>query len=188
MRVEIDADLCGGFGTCVGKAPTVFELTDNGYTVVLLPDVPEELEVAVQEAVGALPDARDLRSREVHACERRAVPHRTSTTRCSTTCIVDWSRPGCRTVSRGRLAAGRFDRRHPRAGRVLAQRLRLAGPGGPTQRVPPVPDRDRRTASTSCTSGPRTPVRWRWCSCTGGRDRSSSSSTWSPADRRKVPR
>ena len=43
MRVEIDADICGGFGTCVGKAPTVFELTDAGYAVVLLPDVPEEL-------------------------------------------------------------------------------------------------------------------------------------------------
>ncbi len=55
MRVEIDADLCGGFGTCVGKAPTVFELTDDGYAVVLLPDVPEELEAAVQEAVALCP-------------------------------------------------------------------------------------------------------------------------------------
>ena len=55
MRVEIDADVCGGFGTCVGKAPTVFELTDDGYAVVLLPDVPEELEAAVQEAVALCP-------------------------------------------------------------------------------------------------------------------------------------
>ena len=30
MRVEIDADICGGFGTCVTKAPRVFELTDDG--------------------------------------------------------------------------------------------------------------------------------------------------------------
>ena len=28
MRVEVDADICGGFGTCVTKAPQVFELTD----------------------------------------------------------------------------------------------------------------------------------------------------------------
>jgi ferredoxin len=55
MKVEIDADICGGFGTCVGKAPTVFEVTDDGYAVVLLPDVPEELEAAVQEAVTLCP-------------------------------------------------------------------------------------------------------------------------------------
>ena len=55
MRVEIDADLCGGFGTCVGKAPQVFELTDDGYAIVLLPVVPEELEAAVQEAVTLCP-------------------------------------------------------------------------------------------------------------------------------------
>jgi ferredoxin len=55
MRVEVDADVCGGFGTCVGKAPRVFELSDAGYAVVLLPDVPEELEVAVREAVELCP-------------------------------------------------------------------------------------------------------------------------------------
>lgn len=55
MKVEIDADVCGGFGTCVGKAPQVFELTGDGYAVVLLPVVPEELEAVVQEAVGLCP-------------------------------------------------------------------------------------------------------------------------------------
>jgi ferredoxin len=55
MKVEVDADICGGFGTCVTKAPTVFELTDDGYAIVLLPDVPEELEGAVQEAVALCP-------------------------------------------------------------------------------------------------------------------------------------
>jgi ferredoxin len=55
MRVEVDADICGGFGTCVGKAPQVFELTDDGYAVVLLSDVPQELEAAVQEAVALCP-------------------------------------------------------------------------------------------------------------------------------------
>ena len=55
MKVHVDADICGGFGTCVGKAPAVFELTDAGYAVVLLPDVPEELEAAVQEAVVLCP-------------------------------------------------------------------------------------------------------------------------------------
>ena len=55
MKVEIDADVCGGFGTCVGKAPTVFELTDDGYAIVLVSDVPDELEAAVQEAVALCP-------------------------------------------------------------------------------------------------------------------------------------
>jgi ferredoxin len=39
----------------VSKAPRVFELTDAGYAVVLLPDVPEELEAAVREAVDLCP-------------------------------------------------------------------------------------------------------------------------------------
>ena len=55
MRVEVDADVCGGFGTCVTKAPQVFELTDAGYAVVLLPEVPEELEAAVLAAVVLCP-------------------------------------------------------------------------------------------------------------------------------------
>lgn len=55
MHVDVDADVCGGFGTCVTKAPQVFELTDAGYTVVVLPDVPENLEAAVQEAVVLCP-------------------------------------------------------------------------------------------------------------------------------------
>jgi ferredoxin len=55
MKVAVDADVCGGFGTCVTKAPRVFELTDAGYAVVILPEVPEELETAVQDAVDLCP-------------------------------------------------------------------------------------------------------------------------------------
>jgi ferredoxin len=55
MKVSVDADVCGGFGTCVSKAPQVFELTADGYAVVLLPDVPAELEAAVREAVDLCP-------------------------------------------------------------------------------------------------------------------------------------
>ena len=50
MRVEVDADVCGGFGQCIAKAPAVFALTDAGYAVVLLEDVPMEMESAVREA------------------------------------------------------------------------------------------------------------------------------------------
>ena len=50
MKVEVDADCCGGFGHCVGLSPDVFALTDAGYAVVLLPEVPPELEAVVRQA------------------------------------------------------------------------------------------------------------------------------------------
>jgi ferredoxin len=50
MKVEVDADCCGGFGNCVTLCPDVFELTDAGYAVVLVSDVPPELEAVVREA------------------------------------------------------------------------------------------------------------------------------------------
>ncbi len=55
MKVEVDEDTCGGFGQCVALCPAVFELTDAGYAVVLLPDVPAELEDAVREAEKVCP-------------------------------------------------------------------------------------------------------------------------------------
>ena len=55
MKVEVDADCCGGFGQCVAKCPDVFALTDDGYAVVLVPDVPPELEAAVSEAAQLCP-------------------------------------------------------------------------------------------------------------------------------------
>ena len=50
MNVEIDADCCGGFGQCVALSAEVFALTDAGYAVVLLSEIPSELEAIVREA------------------------------------------------------------------------------------------------------------------------------------------
>lgn len=55
MKVRVDSELCAGFGVCLGLAPEVFELHDDGYAVVLLSDVPPELEDAVREAVSQCP-------------------------------------------------------------------------------------------------------------------------------------
>jgi ferredoxin len=55
VRVEVDEDCCGGFGQCVTLCPSVFELTDAGYAVVLLPDVPAEFEGLVRQAEQACP-------------------------------------------------------------------------------------------------------------------------------------
>jgi ferredoxin len=56
VKVAIDADRCGGHGVCSALCPTVFALNDDGYSEVLLPDVPADLEEAVQNAVRQCPE------------------------------------------------------------------------------------------------------------------------------------
>ncbi len=55
MKVRVDADICAGFGVCLGLSPEVFELHDDGYAIVLVGEVPEEYEEAVRAAVGQCP-------------------------------------------------------------------------------------------------------------------------------------
>ncbi len=56
MRVNVDSDRCRGHGVCWSLCPQVFELTDDGYSVVLVDDVPVELEDAVRAAVLQCPE------------------------------------------------------------------------------------------------------------------------------------
>lgn len=49
MRVTVTDD-CQGCGICESKVPSVFELTDDGFSTVLVPEVPPELEDAVRDA------------------------------------------------------------------------------------------------------------------------------------------
>ena len=55
MKVQINNDLCAGFGVCLGLCPEVFELHDDGYATVLVGEVPPEFEDAVREAVSQCP-------------------------------------------------------------------------------------------------------------------------------------
>lgn len=55
MKAHIDQDICAGFGVCIGLSSEVFELHDDGYAVVLVSEVPEELEDVVREAVSQCP-------------------------------------------------------------------------------------------------------------------------------------
>lgn len=41
VLVQVDHELCAGFGDCVKVAPDVFELNDDGLSVVLDPDAVE---------------------------------------------------------------------------------------------------------------------------------------------------
>jgi len=55
MKVRIDTDLCAGFGICVGIAPEIFELHEDGYATILLDEVPPELQDLVRRAASQCP-------------------------------------------------------------------------------------------------------------------------------------
>jgi ferredoxin len=56
MRVEIDQELCCGYGNCVVHAPEVFELDHaDGLAVVLVANPPEGEQAAVREAAADCP-------------------------------------------------------------------------------------------------------------------------------------
>ncbi len=55
MKVRIDTDLCAGFGICVGIAPEIFELHEDGYATVLLSEVPPDLQDLVRRAASQCP-------------------------------------------------------------------------------------------------------------------------------------
>ncbi len=55
MKVHVNADVCAGFGVCLGLCPEVFELHEDGYAIVRVREVPPELEDAVRQAVSHCP-------------------------------------------------------------------------------------------------------------------------------------
>ena len=56
MKVAVDADRCRGHGVCWSLCPEVFTLTDDGYSVVQVDEVPAEFEDAVRAAVDQCPE------------------------------------------------------------------------------------------------------------------------------------
>jgi ferredoxin len=59
MKVRINSEICAGFGICLGIAPEVFELHEDGYAVVLVSDV--------------APDDEDTMRRAESQCPARAI-------------------------------------------------------------------------------------------------------------------
>ena len=55
MKVQVNPDICAGFGICTGIAPHVFELHDDGYAVVLVIEVSPEDEDAMRRAESQCP-------------------------------------------------------------------------------------------------------------------------------------
>jgi len=56
MKVAVDDERCRGHGVCCALCPEVFSLTGDGYTVVLMPEVPADLEEEVRAAVDGCPE------------------------------------------------------------------------------------------------------------------------------------
>ena len=55
MKVHVDSEICAGFGICLGIAPEVFELHDDGYAIVLVSEVKPEDEDAMRRAASQCP-------------------------------------------------------------------------------------------------------------------------------------
>ena len=55
MKLRIDWDLCQGHASCMGDAPEVFRVDDDGKLTVLLPEPPETLRAKVEQAVRYCP-------------------------------------------------------------------------------------------------------------------------------------
>ena len=55
MKIEIDWDMCRGHAACMGEAPEVFSVTDDGKLTVLLETPDESLRAKVESAVTYCP-------------------------------------------------------------------------------------------------------------------------------------
>jgi ferredoxin len=55
MKVKVNSEICAGFGICLGIAPDVFELHDDGYAVVLVSEVAPEDEDLMRRAASQCP-------------------------------------------------------------------------------------------------------------------------------------
>ena len=55
MKIVMDYDLCQGHANCMGDAPEVFKVDDEGMLTVLQEEPPEELRKKVEAAVRYCP-------------------------------------------------------------------------------------------------------------------------------------
>ncbi len=55
MNVRVDDDRCGGHGVCCVLCPGVFQMTEDGYSVAYVSEVPAQHEEAVKKAVAQCP-------------------------------------------------------------------------------------------------------------------------------------
>jgi ferredoxin len=56
MHVTVDREICFRHARCFAHCPEVFGLDEEGYSVVLFPDVPEEYQARTREAASLCPE------------------------------------------------------------------------------------------------------------------------------------
>ncbi|KPM53949.1 ferredoxin [Frankia sp. CcI49] len=56
MKVFVDEDRCCGHSTCCTLCPEVFSLSDDGFAVVIVDEVPPDFESVVHAAVSNCPE------------------------------------------------------------------------------------------------------------------------------------
>jgi ferredoxin len=56
MRVSVDDERCRGHGMCCGLCPEVFALTDDGYAIARVSEVPAGSHERVRTAVEQCPE------------------------------------------------------------------------------------------------------------------------------------
>jgi ferredoxin len=57
VRVRVDEERCTGHGRCHSACPEVFDLDENGFSVIRVTDVPEPLEDKARLAVHNCPES-----------------------------------------------------------------------------------------------------------------------------------
>lgn len=55
MKVEVDFTLCQGHGVCMGEAPEVFKIREDGKLELLTSDPPDALRVKLENAARYCP-------------------------------------------------------------------------------------------------------------------------------------
>ena len=55
MKATVDRDLCIGCALCADICPEVFEMDDESIAIVLVDEIPEDVEESAQEAADSCP-------------------------------------------------------------------------------------------------------------------------------------
>lgn len=56
LRITVDSSRCQGHGRCLDDSPEIFEMDDQGYAVVVQPEISTDLAASVRRAEVGCPE------------------------------------------------------------------------------------------------------------------------------------
>jgi ferredoxin len=56
LKLKLDGHLCTGHGLCYGLAPEVYDADDDGHSILLMDDVPEDLRAKAELGMRSCPE------------------------------------------------------------------------------------------------------------------------------------